>query len=218
MSTAYETNDPDRADDRSMLLSTILSPLPLRPLPSLLLAPLHMSTGGGPQAPAQLISKFDQDWDCALAVRFADYIAYAMREYGVPIPGLFTIVYGPTPASAASSRKTRDYSIAAREQLGQFREDIVRACIVKCVKALGARREVLFSIRLGFVADGAPRTTTLDPERLWREDRWDAAVLGDELCAAAGVDERVWGRGAWESVCELAGGGRGVEYEIRRVR
>ncbi|KAI1187790.1 hypothetical protein F5B17DRAFT_304187 [Nemania serpens] len=221
-------NELEGAENLSIAETTILSPRPLRPPSTLLRAPLQISTiADGPQAPAQPSLQFDQDWDRTLAVRFADYIAYALREYGVPIPGLFTIVYGPTPTPAGSRKKTRDYSIVAPREggsgsLGQLREDIVRLCIVKCVRELGAGSEVLFSIRLGFPpmpvgGRGTPRTTTLVPRRLWGEDRWDAAVLGDELCAA-GVNERVWGHGAWERVCEVGGAGRGIEYEIQRVR
>ncbi|KAI1199350.1 hypothetical protein F5X97DRAFT_322537 [Nemania serpens] len=219
MSIGYDINGIDGAEDRPTLETVIISPQPLRPPSSLLRAPLQLSIIDGPQSPTQPNLQFSQYWDYTLAVHFADYISYAMHQYGVPIPGLFTIAYGPTPVSATVSGKTREYSIVARVPLGQLREDIVRLCILKCVKALGAGREVLFSIRLGFppVEDGPPRTTTLASGRLWDLDRWDAGVLGDELCVA-GANETVWGDGAWERVHGLAGRGGGVEYEIRRVR
>ncbi|KAI1110965.1 hypothetical protein F5Y14DRAFT_427014 [Nemania sp. NC0429] len=241
MSNRYNTMS-DSADGAQYLSTadtpTILSPRPQRPPSTLLVAPLEMSPVADPDEPEEREAPAAQqsgsesnplhvsqdrvrarDWNALLAVRFADYIAYATRRYGAPMPAPFTVVYGPTPASAdkaAWGNKTRDYSVVTRGRLGQLREDIVRLCIVKCVKALGAPRAVLFSIRVGFppVGDGdTPRSTALVPRRLWDANVWDAAVLGDEL-----ANESVWGDAAWETVCGLNGSGRGKEYEIQAVR
>ncbi|KAI1129876.1 hypothetical protein F5Y10DRAFT_263776 [Nemania abortiva] len=160
---------------------------------------------------------FDPPWDDILAMRFADYIWFATKQYSVRL-GLYVVVYGPSlPTIGLPS--TRDYKVLIQCAIGPQTEDIVRLCLVRCLKRMGVRREIMLSIRFGvFSAPGTslPRSNGLDIGRLWEEDTWDATLLGEELCYGDSA-ERVWGHPSWGMVCGMNGIVRGIDYQLIRV-
>ncbi|KAI1173012.1 hypothetical protein F4777DRAFT_559598 [Nemania sp. FL0916] len=170
---------------------------------------------------------FDPVWDTELAMRFADYISYGLRQYDVSIADKFTIFFGPIleppqqPGSEKKShkRKTRFFGVKMQQYLSPLAEDIIRLCFVKCVKSLGGTRDVLFSSQLAFgpaMKYAGVRHSALDANALWDAEVWDERVLTRELCEG-GRHRIVWVQGVWEGVCLLDGWGDGATYEFRKV-